>query len=492
MFESSNIPFGILIKNNLTGGTPMQRYQVISQEELEKIHENSLRIMEEVGIIITYEHARQTLEKHGCRLDGKKVHFPRALVEEAIRLSPSSYTLYGRDPSKNVTITCEDVAYAGPYGSPFVTDLDKGRREGSLEDFINIVKICDKLPNIDIQSHISCEPQDVPVKERPVTMVYNTMKYSGKPLMGSVYGYENAMHCIELAAIPFGGLDAIKEKPVISSIPCTLTPLSYDERQLGAIRAYAETGQPQLVNSLSIAGMTTPATLAGLVSVQNAEVLAGIVYAQCVNPGCPIVYSASGSNAEMSTGLLTIGSPEDAVVSLINGQLAKYYQIPCRISGALSDAKLMDSQAAYESAITLLMAQMAGGNFILHAAGIIETYNCTSYEKLIIDNEIIGYIKRINQGITVDEETLAYDVIKDVGPGGTFLMEEHTVDWYRQEFYRPTLSDRRSYAQWKNAGALTAEQEANKKWKAILDNYGDSTLSPDIDAEMKKYMESCK
>ena len=135
---------------------------------------------------------------------------------------------------------------------------------------------------------------------------------------------------------------------------------------------------------------------------------------------------------------------------------------------------------------------MAGGNFILHAAGIIETYNCTSYEKLIIDNEIIGYIKRINQGITVDEETLAYDVIKDVGPGGTFLMEEHTVDWYRQEFYRPTLSDRRSYAQWKNAGALTAEQEANKKWKAILDNYGDSTLSPDIDAEMKKYMESCK
>mgnify|MGYP001081598513 CR=1 FL=1 len=468
----------------------MQRYQLISQEELEKIHENSLKIMEEVGVIMPYDHARELLKKHGCKVDGTTVFFPRALVEEAIRLSPSSYTLYGRDASKNVEIDCEKTAYAGPYGSPFVTDLDRGRREGSLEDFINIVKICDKLPNIDIQSHISCEPQDVDVKSRPTTMVYNTMKYSEKPLMGSVYGYENAMRCIELAAIPFGGLEAIKEKPVISSIPCTLTPLTYDQRQLEAIRAYAETGQPQLVNSLSIAGITTPATLAGLVSVQNAEVLAGIVYAQCVNPGCPIVYSASGSNAEMAYGLLSIGSPEDAVVSLINGQLAKYYQIPCRISGALSDSKLMDSQAAYESAITLMMAQMAGGNFILHAAGIIETYNCTSYEKLIIDNEIIGYLKRINQGVTVNEETLAFDVIKEIGPGGTYLVHDHTLDWFREEFYMPTLSDRKSYVQWKEGGELSIEQVANRKWKKILEEFGPSTLSPEIDADMKKFMEN--
>ena len=149
----------------------------------------------------------------------------------------------------------------------------------------------------------------------------------------------------------------------------------------------------------------------------------------------------------------------------------------------------MDAQAAYESAITLMMAQMAGGNFILHAAGIIETYNCTSYEKLIIDNEIIGYLKRINQGVTVNDETLAYDVIEEVGPGGTFLVHEHTLDWFREEFYMPTLSDRRSYEQWKNSGELSIEQVANKKWKAILDNYGESTLSPDIDAEMRKYIE---
>lgn len=446
--------------------------------------------MENIGIIMPYEHAKETLKKAGATVEGDLVKFPRALVEKAIELAPSSYMLYGRDENKSVEISTEKTAYAGPYGSPFVTDLDRGRRPGTLSDFIEIVKICDTLKNIDIQSHISCEVSDIDVKARPLTMVYNTMKYSAKPLMGSVYGYENAMKCIEMASIPFGGLESIKNHPVISSIPCTLTPLSYDGNQLGAIRAYAETGQPQLINSLSMAGMTTPATLAGLVSVQNAEVLAGIVYAQCINPGTPVVYSASGSNTEMGSGLLIIGTPEDALVSLVNGQLAKYYKIPCRISGALSDSKMMDSQAAYESAVTIMMAQMAGGNFILHSAGILEAYICTSYEKLIVDNEILGYLKHINRGVEVNEDTLAYDVIEEEGPQGTFLINEHTVEHFREEFYWPTLSDRAGYDQWKANGALSAETRANMKWKKILEDYPGSTLPADVEKDMLKYMET--
>lgn len=467
-----------------------QRYQIISQNELEMIHENTLRIMEEIGIVITYEPAREVYAKHGAKVEGKRVYFPRTLVEEAIKLSPSSFTLHARNPKYNIEINTEETVYVGPYGSPFVTDLDRGRRDAQREDFINIVKICEQLENIDIQSHISCEPQDVAVKERPTTMVYDTIKYSEKPFMGSIYGYKNAMDTIKMAAIPFGGLDAIKEKPIMASIPCTLTPLSYDDAQLGAIMAYAETGQAQLINSLSIAGMTTPVTIPGLVSVQNAEVLAGIVLAQCINPGTPVIYSASGSGGEMSSGVLAIGSPEDAIVSLINGQLAKYYQIPCRISGALSDSKTMDAQAAYESAITLMMAQMAGGNFILHSAGIIETYNCTSYEKLIVDNEIIGYCKHIAKGVEVNEETLAYADIEEVGPQGTFLVSDNTLDYFRDVLYIPTLGDRKTYEQWKAAGGLTAEQRANKKWKELLASYPGSTLDNETDAALKKFMES--
>lgn len=466
----------------------MQRYELLTQGEIQKIHENSMRIMENIGIIFTHQAAKDILSKAGAKVDGDIVYFPKQMVERELKNVPSSFTMHARNPKKNIEITTQKTAYVGPYGSPFVQDMDNGRRKGTLEDFINIVKICDTLDNIDIQSHITCEPNDVDVDVRAMTMVYNTLKYSDKPLMGSVYGYEKSKQCIEMAAMVFGGLDAIKDKPVIASIPCALTPLSYDDNMTGAIIAYAETGQPQLVNSLSIAGMTAPTTFAGLVSVQNAEILAGIVLAQCVNPGAPIVYSASGSNAEMSNGSLAIGSPEDAVVSLVNGQLAKFYQIPCRISGALSDSKIMDSQAAYESAITLAMAQMAGGNFILHSAGIIETYNCTSYEKLIIDNEIIGYLKRINQGVEVNEETLAYDVIKEVGPRGLFLTHDHTLDNFRAEFYRPTLSNRQNLDLWKAEGSIPIEKKANAKWKQILNDYVEPALPADLDADLKKYM----
>jgi Trimethylamine:corrinoid methyltransferase len=321
-------------------------------------------------------------------------------------------------------------------------------------------------------------------------MVYNAFKYNEKPLMGGTLGYEVSKQCIELAAIPFGGTDAIKDKPIMSSIPCTLTPLSYDPAMIGAIIAYAEYGQVQLVNSLVIAGATTPVTLAGAIALQNAEVLAGIMLSQLVNPGTPVVYSAAGTNADMRSGSLAIGSPEDALFSLVNGQLAKYYNIPCRISGALTDSKLVDAQAGYESMMNLMTAQMAGGNFILHGVGILETYNCTSYEKLIMDNELIGMVKRINRGVEVNEDTLAFDVIEEVGPEGAFIGHLHTLMNFREELYMPSLSDRNTAVKWKADGAKSAEQNANAQWKKMLEEYEEPKLSPEVDAEMRKYIET--
>lgn len=464
------------------------RYQLLTQTEIEKIHETSLRIMENVGIVFSYEPARELLKKHGAKVEGHTVFFPKALVEEKLKTVPSAFTLHGRNPEKTVEINTEDTCYAGPYGSPYVLDLDNGRRYGTLDDFIKIVKLVNDLPNIDIQSHISCEPNDVEASIRHNVMTYNNLKYSDKPLMGSVLGYDAAKQSIEMAAIAHGGLDVLKEKTIIASIPCTLTPLSYDDKMAGAIFAYAEFNQAQLVNSLSISGATTPATFAGTVALQNAEVLAGIILAQCVNPGCPIVYSASGSNAEMSTGSLAIGSPEDAIFSLVNGQLAKFYKIPCRISGTLSDAKMMDSQAAFESAITGIMSQLGGGNFVLHSAGIIETYNCISLEKLIIDHELLGYFRHICRSVEVNDDTLAYDAIAEVGPQGEFLSNSHTFAHFRKTFYRPFITDRQNAEQWKANGSLSLEQKANGKWKQMLEEYVEPALPAEIDAELKKYV----
>ncbi|HWQ75472.1 MAG TPA: trimethylamine methyltransferase family protein [Syntrophomonas sp.] len=467
----------------------MQRYQILSQSEIEQIHETSFRILEEVGVVFTYAPAREILSKGGAKVDGQRVYFPPNMVGREIKKAPSSFTLYARNPEKNVLINTQKTAFAGPYGSPFVMDMDNGRRLSTLEDFINISKLEHKMDNIDVMSHIPCEPQDVDEKVRTMEMLYQTLKHSDKPLMATVLGYEETKKNIEMAAIVFGGIESIKEKPVVISLPCTLTPLSYDDKMAGAIIAYAEYRQPQLVNSLCIAGATTPVTIAGTVALQNAEVLAGIVLAQLVGEGTPVVYSASSSNAEMRYGSLAIGSPEDALFSLINGQLAKFYNLPCRISGALSDSKCADAQAAYESMLTLSMAQMAGGNFILHSAGIIDTYNTISLEKMMFDDEIIGMIRRIGRGVAVNEETLAFDVIKEVGPQGQFLTHTHTFKNFKKEFYSPVLSDRNNPTQWEADGALTAEKRANARWKKLLNEYIEPALDKDVDAALRKYKE---
>lgn len=467
----------------------MQRYQTVRTEDIEKIHETSLKIMEEVGIVFSYAPAREILAKGGAKVEGETVYFPKGMVERELKHVPSSFTLHGRNPGKNVEINTEQTAFVGPYGSPFILDLDKGRRPGTLDDFIKLVKLCHMMDNIDIQSHISCEPSDIDVAIRHMEMVYQTLKYSDKPLMGSVLGYEASKESIELAAIAHGiGLDAIKDKPIVASIPCTLTPLSYDDKMAGAIIAYAEYRQPQLVNSLCLAGATSPVTIAGSVALQNAEILAGIVLAQLVNAGTPIVYSASGSSTDMRYGNLSIGAPEGALFSLINGQLAKYYKIPCRISGTLSDSKQVDAQAGYESMMTLMMAQMAGGNFILHAAGILDTYNCTSFEKLMIDDEIMGMVRRIGRGVTVNDDTLAFNAIKEVGPRGEYITNKHTFANFRKEFFQAQLSDRARV----NQDGLTIEQRANARWKKMLAEYVEPSLPADIDAALKRYMEKRK
>ncbi|SCM78326.1 Trimethylamine methyltransferase MttB [uncultured Sporomusa sp.] len=464
----------------------MQRYQTVRTEDIEKIHQISLKIMEEVGVIFSYAPAREILAKGGAKVEGETVYFPKGMVERELKHVPSSFTLHARNPEKNVEFNTEETRFVGPYGAPFVMDLDNGRRPGTLDDFIKLVKLCHMMNNIDVQSHISCEPGDTDADTRHLDMVYNTLKYSDKPLMGSVLGYEASKESIEMAAIAHGGLDAIKDKPVIISIPCTLTPLSYDDKMAGAIIAYAEYRQPQLVNSLCLAGATSPATIAGSIAVQNAEILAGIVLAQLVSPGTPIVYSASGSSTDMRYGNLSIGAPESALFSLVNGHLAKYYKIPCRISGTLSDSKQVDAQAGYESMMTLMMAQMAGGNFILHSAGILDTYNCVSFEKLMIDDEIIGMVKRIGRGVTVNDETLAFEVAKQVGPRGEYITNKHTFAHFRKEFYQAQLSDRARV----NQDGLTIEERANARWKKMLEEYVYPALPEAIDTELQCYIAS--
>jgi trimethylamine--corrinoid protein Co-methyltransferase len=466
----------------------MHRFEILTKTQVDKVHETSLRILEEIGLDFGYPPALELLKKGGMKIDGQRVFFPSRLVESQIKKAPRRFTLHARNPKNSLVIGGNNTVLAPGYGAAFVTDLENGRRQATLKDFENFVKLTGASANQDILSGTVVEPTDTPYEYRHAQMFYTAVKYSDKCVMGSTMGARAARDCIQMAAILFGGRDQIESAPGIMGIIGPLTPLKYDARMLGALMEYAAAGQVALVASLAIAGATGPVTLAGNLALQNAEVLAGIVLAQLVREGTPVIFGGASSNTEMHNGTLSIGSPEMAINTAATAQMARYYKLPVRGGGAVCDAKLPDAQASYESMMSLLMAQACGINFVLHSAGILESFNCMSYEKFIIDDEMCGMVKRIKRGIEVNPDTLALDVIKAVGPGGHFLDKDHTFDHFRTEFYQPRLSNRDDYVTWQAKGSYQCMQTAHKKVKEILEIYEAPELPPDADKDMQTFI----
>jgi len=470
----------------------MQRFEILTKTQVEKVHETSLQILWKIGVDFSYPPAIEVLKNGGAKVDGERVFFPPKLIEEQIKKAPSQFTLYARNPDNNIIIGGQHMVFAPGYGAPFVTELNSSRRKGILNDFVNFVKLTGASTNQDICSGVVIEPNDVPHKIRHAQMLYTAMKYSDKCFMGSAMGKQGAKDSLRMASILFGSEAQLAEKPRFISILGSLTPLRYDLRMLGALMEYARAGQPQLISSLSIAGATGPVTLAGNLALQNAEILAGIALAQLVREGTPVVFAGASSNAEMRSGALSIGSPEMAMNTAATARMARYYKLPSRSGGAVCDAKVPDAQAAYESMMSLLMAQVSGINFVLHTAGILDTYNCMSYEKFITDDEMCGMVKRIKKEFKVNDDTLGLNAIKEAGPGGHFLDKDHTFEHFREELYQPTISDRDDFEGWHAKGSPHCMDAANKKYKEILESYEVPEFPANVDKELLKFIESLK
>ena len=466
----------------------MHRFEILTKTQVEKVRQTSLQILEKIGMDIGYPPALEVLKKGGAKVDGQRVFFPSRLVEAQIKKAPRRFMLHARNPQNNVVVGGGNTIFAPGYGAPFVTDLENGRRKATLKDFENFVKLTGASANLDVLSGTVVEPTDVPYEIRHAQMIYSAVKYSDKCFMGSTMGAQAASDCIKMAAVLFGGRDQIESAPVIVSVIGPLTPLKYDARMLGALMEYAAAGQPVLITSLAIAGATGPVTLAGNLALQNAEVLAGIVLTQLIREGTPIIFGGASSNAEMRNGTLSIGSPEMAMNAAATAQMARYYKLPARCGGAVCDAKSPDAQASYESMMNLLMALVCGANFVLHSAGILESFNCMSYEKFIMDEEMCGMAKRIHRAIDVNPDTLAFDVIKAVGPGGHFLDKDHTFDHFRTEFYQPHLSNRDDFVTWQANGSPQSLVTANMKVKQILNNYQAPELPASVDRDLQKFI----
>ncbi len=470
----------------------MTFFKYFSDRECEEIHQATLDVLSKAGVVFKHLPAVEILGKAGCRIDGNKVFFPENLVEKMIKKAPSEFILYARDPEKNVVIGGDNIVFTSCYGPPFVTDMDNGRRNGTMEDFNNFARMAHTIPHIDITGGMMTEPNDIPVEKRNAERIYSAMTLSDKPFMGAGTSGMDTRQTIEMASIVFGSREELAEKPPFISILTSLTPLSYAENMCISIMEYARAGMPQLISSLTIAGATGPVTLEGTLVLQNAEILAGITLAQLVNEGTPIVFSGSSSAAAMRYGSLSIGAPEMAVNTAATAQMARFYNLPVRGGGAITDSKVTDTQAAFESMMNMMMATVSGINFVLHSAGILEGYMTASYEKFIIDSEICGMCRRIKRGEEIIPEKLAVDVMKSVGPGGEYLTSPHTFKHFRNEIYSPLMEEKDNYNSWENRGGLTMEKRANEKYKEILSNYMEPDMDPAVKKDLDRFMASVR
>ncbi len=467
-------------------------YELVSEEGLELLEHNADTILEEVGVEFRgHPRSLALLRDAGADVDGERVRFPRGMCRRIVQDSaPSTYTQHARNPERSVQVGGDATVFAPVYGSPFVTDLDDGRRYATLADFHNLVKLAYLTPALHLSGGTVCEPVDVPVNKRHLDMVYAHLRYSDKPFMGSVTEGERAQDSVELARIAFGG--DLAGRTVMTSLINASSPLVWDATMLDSAEVYASNDQACIITPFILAGAMAPVTAAGVAAQSLAEALAGMTFVQLVRPGAPVVLGSFASSMSMQTGAPTFGTPEPALVLYTMAALARRLGVPFRSGGSLTASKAPDAQAAYESASTLLPTMMAGVNLVLHAAGWIEGGLSVSYEKFVMDADQLGMMEVLAQGVDLSDNGQALDAIRETGPGEHHLGSAHTLANFESAFYLSEVADNTSFEQWDEDGALSAAERANALWKAKLASYEAPPLDDAIDEELRGFIERRK
>jgi trimethylamine--corrinoid protein Co-methyltransferase len=449
--------------------------------------------LEEVGIDFKgAPDALELLKGAGADVQEERVHFPRGMARQIVQATaPRQFTQHARNPDHDVQIGGMATVLAPAYGSPFVTDMEQGRRYGTIEDFRNFVKLAYMTPWLHHSGGTVCEPVDLPVNKRHYDMVYAHMRYSDKPFMGSVTHPQRAQDTVDMARILFGK-DALEERTYILSLINANSPLVWDATMLGAARAYAEANQATIITPFILAGAMSPATVAGAAAQTLAEALAGMAYVQLVRPGAPVVFGSFASSMSMQSGAPTFGTPEPALVLYSLAACARRLGVPFRSGGSLTASKLADAQAAYESANTLQPTILAGVNFVLHSAGWLEGGLTMGYEKFVMDADQCGMMHAFVKGVDLTPNGQALDAIVENGPGQHFLGSPHTLANFESAFYRSNVADNNSFEQWELEGAKDSITRAGAVWKKMLADYQPPAIDEAVDQELREWIEQKK
>jgi trimethylamine--corrinoid protein Co-methyltransferase len=461
---------------------------MISPEQIEQIHQASMQILENIGLDFLDDEALDLWQKAGAKVNrsARHVWLDRDLVMGLVAKAPTSFTWRARNPERNVFIGGNTVVFVPHGGTVFAANLEIGRRPGLLKDYHNLQKLVHLCPLLHSSGEQLVVPHDIEVSARHLQRLLSGFTLTDKAIQEAAHGRVIPKDALNMARLVFG--DDLNGDPVISGVINANSPLRYDDRMLGGLITYARAGQITVITPFILAGAMSPITIASALAQQNAEALAGIALTQLVNPGAPVIYGGFTTNVDMRSGSPAFGTPEGAWALVVGAQLARRYRLPYRGSGSLNTSKVPDAQAAYETMWTLWPAVLAHTNFIMHAIGWLEGGLTVSYEKFIIDAENLAMFAHFLRGFEINEETLALDMIAEVGPGGHHFGTPHTQARYSTEFYESFLADRLGYQTWFEAGAFDAAQRANLIWKELLNQYEPPPIDPGLAEALQDYV----
>jgi trimethylamine--corrinoid protein Co-methyltransferase len=459
---------------------------------LEKIHDTSMTILEKAGIRLHHAGIVAMLKEAGVRVADDRVYFNRNFLMELVRQAPSRFTLHARNPVHNVVIGRDKTHKGAPryvpgYGCPAIMDADGTRRTARHDDFLRFVQLVQQSPAFRINGGILVQPSDLPGEWAHMLMTYTTLVHSDKCIMGQTGSAREVTRIMDMAAIVFGGRKNLEKKPGVITLVNTLSPLQMDFHALETIKIHAEFGQPVVIGSGLMSGTTAPVTLAGAIALGNAETLAGVALTQLIRPGTPAVMAINMTPVDMRTGGVNLGSPAHALAVKYCAGLSRMYNLPCRCGGNNTSAIGLTAQSGYESMMNMMVSIKEGVDLIIHSAGILDGWSAMSYEKFVMDLEIIRMVEYVVQGLSLTDNDLALDAICEVGPGGQFLTHPHTLKNCRQNAWVPTI-DLFGVDRQKGAAFRDTTEKIQARVKALLSSHHPPELNEKILSRLDEYL----
>ena len=464
------------------------KLKILTESDIREIHEATVQLMENVGIKVHNKSALEIFTENGAQVDRERclVKIPRSMLEQCIESAPARVVLCGRE-EKNDLILEGTNTYLGTGGTVLNTlDLDTGeRRPTTAKDIACYARMTDALENVSFFV-INCYPNDVPTEDVDVNRFYHALTNTSKHVMGGIYTMDGLRSVIKMVEDIAGGSEKLRDRPFASFITLIMSPMVMEVTYTDFLIELSRRGLPVAVPSEPLAGATAPVTLAGTITINNVESLGGLVLSQLINKGNPTLYGTTSSIIDMKTGTYIAGNMESALINACCAQMAQHYSIPLYATGGMSDSKVPDCQAGYESAATAMVVALAGANYIHDAFGLLEFCTTLSYEKMIMDNEIAGMALRAVRGVEVNRNTIAADIISEVGPGGHFLSHLHTAKNVRKEFFIPTVADRLPRKEWEAEGAKDAAERARLEAGRILAGHKPLGFSEDMERLLRQ------